>query len=55
MILGMYWLLIHLFGMAQLAEDWKELGYVMTAVMLVLGDLTFILLDIVLGRKFVRR
>lgn len=54
-ILGMYWLLIHLFGMAQLAEDWKELGYVMTAVMLVLGDLTFILLDIVLGRKFVRR
>ena len=54
-ILCMYWLLIHMFGMAQLAEDWKELGYVMTAVMLVLGDLTFILLDIVLGRKFVRR
>lgn len=51
MILLMYFLLIHLFGMAQLAEDWKALGFAMTAVMLVMGNVTFILLDRVLGRR----
>ena len=51
----MYWLLMNLFGMAELAEDWEELGYVMTAVMLVLGNVTFFLLDVVLGRQFRRR
>ena len=54
-ILAMYWLLIHLFGMAQLAEEWEELGYVMTGIMLVLGNITFILLDHVLGKRFRRR
>lgn len=54
-ILAMYWLLIHLFGMAQLAEDWQELGTVMTVVMLILGNVTFLMLDIVLGRRFGRR
>lgn len=54
-ILVMYWLLIHLFGMAQLAAEWEELGFVMTAVMLVLGNVTFILLDNVLGKRFRRR
>lgn len=54
-ILAMYWLLMHLFGMAELAEDWAELGYVMTAVMLLLGNVTFFLLDVVLGRKIRRR
>ncbi len=54
-ILAMYWLLMNLFGMAELAEDWEELGYVMTAVMLVLGNVTFFLLDVVLGRKIRRR
>ena len=54
-ILAMYWLLIHLFGMAQLAQEWQELGIAMTAVMLILGNVTFFLLDTVLGRKFGRR
>ena len=54
-ILAMYWLLINLFGMAQLAAEWKELGLVMTAVMLLLGNVTFFLLDTVLGRKLRRR
>ena len=54
-ILVMYWLLIHLFGMAQLAAEWEELGFAMTAVMLVLGNVTFYLLDQVLGRKLRRR
>ena len=54
-ILAMYWLLMHLFGMAELAEDWAELGFALTAVMLLLGNVTFFLLDVVLGRQFRRR
>lgn len=54
-ILLMYWLLIHLFGMAQLVAEWEELGFVLTAVMLVLGNVTFLLLDRVLGSRLRRR
>lgn len=49
-ILLMYWLLIHLFGMAQIAAEYQELGTVMTAIMLGLGNVTFFLLDRVLTR-----
>ena len=55
MILLMYSLLIHIFGMAELAEEWQELGLVMTAVMLVPGNVTFLLLDCVLSRNIWRR
>lgn len=51
-ILAMYWLLIHLFGMAQLAQEWEELGIWMTGIMLLLGNVTFFLLDRVLSKKF---
>lgn len=54
-ILLMYWLLINLFGMAQLASEFAELGLVMGAVMLILGNITFVLLDMVLGGKRRRR
>ena len=47
-VLTMYWLLIHLMGMAQLEEEFSELGMAMTAVMLVLGNVVFFLLDKVL-------
>jgi len=49
-ILIMYWLLIHLLGMAQIAGDFSELGTLMLAVMLVLGNVTFFLLDKILSR-----
>lgn len=49
-ILLMYWVLIHLFGMAQIAAEYQELGMVMTAVMLILGNVTFFLLDKVLNK-----
>lgn len=51
-ILLTYWLLMHLFGFAQLAADFSEMGMVMTAVMLLLGNVTFFLLDKLLERKF---
>jgi hypothetical protein len=50
LILLMYGLLIHLLGMAQIADEYREMGIVMTAVMLVLGNVTFFLLDKVLTR-----
>ena len=50
LILMMYGLLIRLFGMTQIAEEYRELGTVMTVVMLILGNVTFFLLDRVLTR-----
>ena len=49
-ILLMYWVLIHLFGMAQIAAEYQELGTVMTVIMLILGNVTFFLLDKVPAR-----
>ena len=47
-----YWLLMHVFGFHRLAAEFSEMGVAMTAVMLVLGNLTFILLDKLLEKKF---
>lgn len=54
-ILIMYALLIHILGMAELAGEYQELGFVMTAVMLILGNVTFFLMDRLLGRNFRKR
>ena len=53
-ILVLYWLLIHLFGLDALAEEFAEAGRVMTVVMLILGNVTFFLLDRVLSKRFRR-
>ena len=50
-ILILYTLLIHLFGMAQIAAEFSELGILMTVFTLVLGNVTFFLVDVILGRK----
>ena len=52
MILLTYWLLKHLFGMAQLVSEFKEMGTLLMAVMLLLGNVTFFLLDRLLETKF---
>ena len=52
MILLTYWLLMHLFGMAQLVSEFKEMGTLLMAVMLLLGNVTFFLLDRLLETKF---
>ena len=49
-ILVMYGILIRLFGMEQIALEYREMGMVMTGIMLVLGNVTFFLLDKVLSR-----
>ena len=50
-ILAMYWLLMNLFGMAAIRQEFQELGVVMTAATLILGNITFFLMDRLLGRK----
>ena len=45
-IFAMYTLLIHLFGLTNISEDFAELGAVMTAVTLVLGNITLFLFDL---------
>lgn len=51
----MYCVLIHLFGMVELAEEYQQMGTIMLLVTLILGNVTFFLLDRVLSRKFRRR
>lgn len=53
-ILVMYWLLMHLFGMDQITAEFAEMGRILTVVMLFLGNITFFLLDRLLGRRFRR-
>ncbi|MDO5400153.1 MAG: hypothetical protein Q4F17_04120 [Eubacteriales bacterium] len=49
--LAMYWVLLHLLGLAALSEDFADLGTAMAAVLLLLGNGVFFLLDRVLARK----
>ena len=54
-ILLMYWLLMHLFGLEQITAELEGLGIAMTAVLLILGNITFFLLDRLLGMRFRKR
>ena len=51
----MYGLLIRLFGMAQIAAEYAALGQTMTVLMWILGNVTFFMLDKVLGKQLRRR
>ena len=53
-ILILYWLLMHIFGFDQLAAEFADMGMILTAVMLLLGNVTFFLLDKLLEKKFKR-
>ena len=53
-ILVMYWLLMHLFGMDQIAAEFEEMGTVMILLTLVLGNVTFFLMDRLLSIQFRR-
>ena len=50
LILTMYALLIRLFGVEGIAAEFAEIGQVLTLVMLLLGNVIFLLLDRVLTR-----
>ena len=54
-VLLLYWVLLHLIGVPQLMEEFSGMGVVLTAILLILGNVTFFLLDHVLGRKRKRK
>lgn len=54
-ILLLYWVLLNLIGVSQLIEEFSGMGITMTVVLLALGNVTFLLLDHVLGRKLKRK
>lgn len=51
----MYWVLMNLLGMSEIAAEYAELGSVMTMILLVMGNVTFLLLDQILGKKWRKR
>ena len=54
-ILILYWTLIRILGLEQVTEAYAEMGHMLNAVMVVLGNITFWLLDIVLGKPMRKR
>ena len=50
-ILILYRILLDLFGLEQVVQDLDGLGIAMTAVLLVMGNVVFVLMDILLGRR----
>ena len=53
-VLVLYWLLMHLFGLDQLTAEFAEMGMMMTLVLLILGNVTFFLLDRLLEKKILK-
>ena len=54
-ILITYWLMMHLFGFEQLVSEFSEMGVVMTALLLILGNVTFFLLDKLLEKRLIKK
>lgn len=55
-VAAMYFLLLRLLGMDELSAEFADMGTIMLAVLLILGNVTFILLDRLLGmKKFQKR
>ena len=53
-VLTMYWLLMHLLGMEQIMAEFEGMGMVMTVILLILGNVTFFMLDRLLGMRLKR-
>ncbi len=55
-ILALYFLLLPIFGLSGVSEEFADMGKWMLGILLVLGNVTFYLLDFLLGmQKFQRR
>lgn len=54
-ILLLYWILLKLIGMEQLVSDFEGMGIAMYAVLLILGNVTFFLVDKILSRGIRRK
>ena len=54
-ILLLYWILLKVMGVSHLVEEFSGMGVAMTALLLILGNVTFFLMNKILSRKFIRR
>ena len=54
-ILTLYTVLMYVLGMEQILQDFEGIGIAMTAVTLLLGNVTFFLMDRLLGMRFRKR
>ena len=54
-IVVMYLFLLRLFGMEQLVAEFEEMGAVMTVILLILGNVTFFLLDRLLETRLKKK
>lgn len=45
-----YWLLLSVFGLAEIAQEYAEFGLISGAIMVLLGNATFALLDLLLNK-----
>ena len=54
-ILLLYWILLKVIGIHQLVSDFEGMGIAMYAVLLTLGNITFLLLDRLLGMRLKRK
>ena len=54
-ILTLYGVLMYVLGMEQILQDFEGAGIALTAVTLLLGNVTFFMLDRLLGMRFKRR
>ncbi len=54
-VVVMYWLLMAVFGMAALVDEFRDMGMVLLVLTLILGNVTFLLLDRILSRKILRK
>ena len=54
-ILALYGVLMYVLGMEQILQEFEGVGIAMTAVTLLLGNVTFFMLDRLLGMRFKRR
>ena len=53
-ILLTYWMMMHLLGFDRLSAEFAEMGKAMTAVLLLLGNVTVFLLDKLLEKRIIR-
>ena len=50
-ILALYWVLLQIIGMQQLLSDFEGMSIFLYAILLILGNVTFFMLDRLLGMK----
>ena len=51
----LYYLLIQILGISEIAGEYAQMGMAMSAIMLILGNITFFLLDRLLEKKWIKK